>query len=264
MDYQCHALKWRRPNGEVWVVSRTPFDENFVRWIKNEIPTDARLWSQSLRAWLIADRYKETLKRLTIDGYGYANRCKACWAGQQCDIWKDFYVWAQELDRRGIRAKDAVKEESGAEPRANPRGNGPKRARGARRPVGGAHAEYRADDRQRVNFDDFNFGDDFRKWWQREVNDWARQQRYEQQRPPRTPPPRQQQHFHSDPYHASGMDIRDAARVLQISISASPVELKTAFRKQALEAHPDRGGSNEKMALINAAYEALVGIIGRA
>lgn len=45
--------------------------------------------------------------------------------------------------------------------------------------------------------------------------------------------------------------------ILGIKQSATQAEIKTAYRKKALEAHPDRGGSNAKMALVNKAYQML-------
>lgn len=48
--------------------------------------------------------------------------------------------------------------------------------------------------------------------------------------------------------------------LLNVASSASLDEIKTAYRAAARKAHPDNGGSNEKMAEINAAYnEAIVG-----
>ena len=45
--------------------------------------------------------------------------------------------------------------------------------------------------------------------------------------------------------------------LLSISASATPEEIKSAFRKASLKAHPDVGGSNEAQAKVNLAYEAL-------
>lgn len=45
--------------------------------------------------------------------------------------------------------------------------------------------------------------------------------------------------------------------VLGISAGATPEEIKSAFRKASLKAHPDVGGSNEQQAKVNLAYEVL-------
>ena len=49
----------------------------------------------------------------------------------------------------------------------------------------------------------------------------------------------------------------DAYKVLGLKPGASLRELKTAYRKQAMIHHPDRGGSNEKFNEIQQAYEYL-------
>jgi molecular chaperone DnaJ len=53
------------------------------------------------------------------------------------------------------------------------------------------------------------------------------------------------------------MAKRDYYEVLGISKSASSDEIKKAFRRLAVEHHPDRGGSEEKFKEINEAYEVL-------
>jgi hypothetical protein len=45
--------------------------------------------------------------------------------------------------------------------------------------------------------------------------------------------------------------------ILQISIDATPGEIKAAWRRASLKAHPDRGGSDAEQARINVAYEIL-------
>jgi molecular chaperone DnaJ len=53
------------------------------------------------------------------------------------------------------------------------------------------------------------------------------------------------------------MAKRDYYEVLGVSKTASPDEIKKAFRRLAVEHHPDRGGSEEKFKEINEAYEVL-------
>lgn len=50
---------------------------------------------------------------------------------------------------------------------------------------------------------------------------------------------------------------KDYYEVLGISKNASADEIKTAFRRAAVEHHPDRGGDEEKFKEINEAYEVL-------
>jgi len=50
---------------------------------------------------------------------------------------------------------------------------------------------------------------------------------------------------------------RDYYEVLGVSKTASPDEIKKAFRRAAVEHHPDRGGSEEKFKELNEAYEVL-------
>ena len=53
------------------------------------------------------------------------------------------------------------------------------------------------------------------------------------------------------------MAKRDYYEVLGVGKNASPDEIKKAFRRLAVEHHPDRGGSEEKFKEINEAYEVL-------
>jgi molecular chaperone DnaJ len=53
------------------------------------------------------------------------------------------------------------------------------------------------------------------------------------------------------------MAKRDYYEVLGITKNASPDEIKKAFRKSAVEHHPDRGGDEAKFKELNEAYEVL-------
>src|SRR5476651_1135233 len=50
---------------------------------------------------------------------------------------------------------------------------------------------------------------------------------------------------------------RDYYDVLGVSKGASADEIKKAFRRQAVEHHPDRGGDEAKFKELNEAYEVL-------
>jgi len=54
----------------------------------------------------------------------------------------------------------------------------------------------------------------------------------------------------------------EAARMLQVSLPCTRIELQTAFRKALFVAHPDRGGSDVVMAKINTARSVLVRHMG--
>lgn len=51
--------------------------------------------------------------------------------------------------------------------------------------------------------------------------------------------------------------MKDLYEVLGVTKEATPNEIKNAYRKLSLQAHPDRGGSTERMQHLNAAYEVL-------
>src|SRR3989338_252014 len=50
---------------------------------------------------------------------------------------------------------------------------------------------------------------------------------------------------------------KDYYEVLGISKSATQADIKAAFRKKALEHHPDKGGDTAKFKEVNEAYQAL-------
>ena len=55
----------------------------------------------------------------------------------------------------------------------------------------------------------------------------------------------------------TGWDELDPFSILGVDIDASEEEVRAAYRRKANEAHPDKGGSNEQMAKVNAAFEAI-------
>lgn len=56
----------------------------------------------------------------------------------------------------------------------------------------------------------------------------------------------------------SGYDPNlDPYKILGIEPSATREDIDKAYRKKAREAHPDRGGSDRDMIMVNAAYEAI-------
>ncbi len=54
------------------------------------------------------------------------------------------------------------------------------------------------------------------------------------------------------------MNIKDAAKILNLTGEITPKDTKAAFRKAAMQYHPDRNPAGaEMMEIINAAYDAL-------
>lgn len=49
----------------------------------------------------------------------------------------------------------------------------------------------------------------------------------------------------------------DPYNILGVEPTANREEIEKAFKKKAWAAHPDRGGTNEEMVKVNAAYEAI-------
>jgi DnaJ-domain-containing protein 1 len=68
--------------------------------------------------------------------------------------------------------------------------------------------------------------------------------------PPRRPPP---------PPRRVRTKLEIACALLGVSVYAKTAEIKRASHRMALEHHPDRGGSHEKMVEINLATEYLLG-----
>lgn len=53
-------------------------------------------------------------------------------------------------------------------------------------------------------------------------------------------------------------ELAKCARLLQVSPTASAEEIRAAYRRLAAEMHPDRGGSDARLAALNAARDALL------
>lgn len=49
----------------------------------------------------------------------------------------------------------------------------------------------------------------------------------------------------------------DPYKILGVDMNATREEIDKAFREKAMEVHPDRGGTNQDMIMVNAAYEAI-------
>ncbi|AMV40033.1 J domain-containing protein [Planctomyces sp. SH-PL62] len=54
----------------------------------------------------------------------------------------------------------------------------------------------------------------------------------------------------------------DGLAVLGLGAGATVAQVKAAYRRKAVEIHPDRGGSHEAMAALNNAYEAALRSLG--
>lgn len=55
----------------------------------------------------------------------------------------------------------------------------------------------------------------------------------------------------------AGLEEKDPYRVLGVSPNASVDEVRSRYREAALEHHPDRGGSAQRMAELNRAFERI-------
>ena len=53
------------------------------------------------------------------------------------------------------------------------------------------------------------------------------------------------------------MTQKQALEVLNLEGGESPAELKTAYRKEAMVQHPDKGGTNDKFVIVKSAYDYL-------
>lgn len=51
--------------------------------------------------------------------------------------------------------------------------------------------------------------------------------------------------------------VADPFTILGVDFSSSEDEVRAAYRREAWKAHPDHGGSNEKMTMVNAAFEVI-------
>lgn len=68
---------------------------------------------------------------------------------------------------------------------------------------------------------------------------------------------RQHRHQESPPSELLHLPetVQEALAVLRLPLTASVQDIKGAYRKRALQAHPDHGGSHAEMVILNRAYE---------
>jgi len=88
----------------------------------------------------------------------------------------------------------------------------------------------------------------FKRFTGKSVTDWLKEF---QQRPRELP----QGETAAPPQ--SGMPLADAYAVLGLPQTASPAEVKRNYRSLAVIFHPDRGGNDEAMSLLNRAYQRI-------
>ncbi len=77
---------------------------------------------------------------------------------------------------------------------------------------------------------------------------------------------RKQQQSHQNYQHhesfkspsKSAMSPQEAASLLGVSVDATPLQIKSAYRKLMLKHHPDKGGSAEHAAKLNMARDTLM------
>lgn len=56
----------------------------------------------------------------------------------------------------------------------------------------------------------------------------------------------------------AALDDKDPYRILGVSPMAADAQIKARFRELAMQVHPDRGGSAERMREVNLAYERIL------
>ena len=88
----------------------------------------------------------------------------------------------------------------------------------------------------------------FKRFTGKSVADWLKEF---QQRPGELP------QGESSTTSQSDMPLADAYAILGLLQTASPEEVKRNFRSLAVIFHPDRGGNDEAMSLLNRAYQRI-------
>lgn len=56
----------------------------------------------------------------------------------------------------------------------------------------------------------------------------------------------------------SGMSVSEASRILGVSVNATQLQVKSAYRKLMMKHHPDKGGSAEFAAKLNTARDVML------
>ncbi|MGF1488190.1 MAG: DnaJ domain-containing protein [Prochloraceae cyanobacterium] len=95
-----------------------------------------------------------------------------------------------------------------------------------------------------------------REWQQTDKRDRQQQEQYKQNY-------RQQQENGTNTNQVYAFLYRRYLQILKITFPFTKAELKRAYRKMALETHPDSGGTSEAFRAVNSAYEVLLKHISR-
>ena len=230
------------------------------------ISPDMRAWDASVKSWFVHhDRYDDMIDAIIMTKNGDVVFCDDCLHGSPCEAWADiqqqeYLIREPEEVEPPNRARKRyarvlmewweAKGLDGPEPPTRPRpaGNPWTQAQPppwARRQPPGQNGRTTSAYVDQL-FDDM-FGDttsftQFMRGVRDVLNNRFRQ--------PVSPPPIPQ-------IKPTKMNAQEAAAVLGVGLPCSESQLKAAFKRAALKAHPDRGGSDEAMAKINVAMEVL-------
>lgn len=285
MDYVHVVRRFDSGRREWFYLYRFDFDKGLQQKIKEEIPAEKRFWGGSYktqgdratRAWHIQEAYAGFAETLITDHLGQ-EVCPTCLRGSPCPLWshlEDSWIggprqkanrprsetagerqgaqsryeeWTRERHKRKDQRRHS---EQGSSGDADDFWDNHHRQQDQARygPFGqGAHERQQ----DQARYGPFGQGE---SEYSRQYRAWREESEVGSEKNPPEEPPKE------DRWQDPGRRFRDskwALRVLGLEKLPSREELKTEFRRLAMEFHPDRvEGDHEKMALINSARDYL-------
>jgi hypothetical protein len=226
---------------------RVPYHTGFIEALKILIVPLKRAWSVDLRAWIVDISEIEKLHRVLNVMFFPEEFCTFCWQQKPCVDWLGdlprtegrVLPWPSE-SRQATEHPEPKQPKKKAQKAPKP----PKEPREPKKPRKPKAPKVKPPEAQP------------------EPPPPAREQRTAPPPRPATPPPPRAS---SIPPHRPVRGVASAENILGVRFPYTVADIKSAFRRKALDAHPDRpGGSTEAFLRVSEARDLLLRELGEA
>ena len=225
-----HWCNWYSPIEGHGLLVRAHYNQQWIRELKSRIPASGRRWWPQLKSWFVHQKYQADVLTMHQDMRWSDRVCPTCSSiTGACGVWEGL---KEKSKAAGLGCpesdwQDYKQEQERQRERARQRQEARDRAK---EPRNRAHQQHE------------------RAYYR---TDWSEFRRPEYG-------PGSSRGY----YSRTGMGTWEAARVLGISWPTDTTSVKRAYRKRALETHPDHGGNEEMFKEVNRAKQVLDTALG--